>query len=210
GAAGAAGAMSAYWPKTKPYVPELPPRATSITVAPVDVSVMVRLPPAVPTVTATVPAVSPVIVGVPIEAPVPPLTVNKPAAVSLVQSVLVPVSVTVWIELRLPNDGVIASAAVATDVAPSAVPVTDSVTKSVPVFAPVGTTTVAEVPDATFWFTLVTPVMPESVNTVEPVHEVPVPVSVRVIFPECLAGIVEGETVMLPLPALTTVSPATV
>ena len=87
----------AYCPQTTAQVPApapLPP-AAKVAVAPVDVSVIVRLPAAVPTVRLTLPDESPVMVAVPMPEPAPPETVNSPATASCVHTVFPPVRMSV-------------------------------------------------------------------------------------------------------------------
>src|ERR1700691_5400842 len=86
--------------------------AVTAAVSVVEVSVMVSVAAAEPVVRVAVADVLDVTVGVPMLAPVPPDSLNRPAAVSVVHSVFVPVRVTVGVVLVLPELGAIPSVAV--------------------------------------------------------------------------------------------------
>ena len=105
----------------------------NVAVAPVEASVIVNVPAAFPLVSVAAALVSVDTEIEPILAPVPPETVNRLAAVSPVQSVLVLVSVSACVPLATPLVTDSDNVGVATVVVAATTPVTPSVSVSVPV-----------------------------------------------------------------------------
>lgn len=136
-----------------------------------------------PVVSRTVAEVFEFTVGVPILDPVPPLTVNNPAGVSESHRVFVPVIVRVGVVPALPVFGEIVREAVETEIV-ALIESVVSVIVSVPIPAPVVIFKVSEVAELFVALTNVAPVTPDMLNAVLPVHAVPEPVRVTVIFPE--------------------------
>ena len=93
-----------------------------VAVAPVDASVMVSAPAALPAVNTAVAAVLLLTVGVAILDPVPPVTVKSPAAVSELQMVLVPVRVRAGVVLADPVVGLMVRLGTPTVIVPVKVP----------------------------------------------------------------------------------------
>ena len=159
-------------------------------VAPVEVSVIVTVSFAGGTARVNV---ADVLLETEIDEIVPAEDEKSVDAVSSVQTVLVPVAVIVIDVVAAPEVGLTASAGGATVV----VPVSDvgSLTDSVPVDAPVVTTSVAAVSEVTVVETIDTPATPPRLNVVEPfTQSVRYPVSVSVTCPAWSAGIVAGDT----------------
>jgi hypothetical protein len=170
--------------------------AVNVVVAVVLLSVIVSVPVAEPTVSVTVRAVFEDTVGVAKLTPDPPLTPSNVLAVSDAQRLLVPVHVRLGVVPILPLVGAQEIPAVATVI----VVLIESVvseTVSVPVPEPDVTTRLCDVAELFVELTSDTPVTPETVKLVLPVHEVPLPVQASEIFPLWWAGTVEGEHVKL-------------
>jgi hypothetical protein len=119
-----------------------------VVVAPVLLSVTVIVQAAEPVVSVAVAEVLETTVGVVKLSPEQPapLTLNKPLAVSWVQTVLPPVSVTPGVVLIAPEFGEMASVAVAT-VTFELIESVVSLTESVPIPEPVAIVTVSDVLD---------------------------------------------------------------
>ena len=166
-----------------------------VVVPPVLLSVMVAVPEVAPVVSVRVTDVSEMTEIPEIDKPPIPDAANSVEAVSWVQTVLTPVIVNeVPCDASTPSVDT-ASVVAATGICPS---VTPSEIVRVPVPLPVVTTTVADVVEVIVWLTLVTPETPESEKTVVPLDQlVPAPVSVRVMWPACPAGMPAGLDVIV-------------
>lgn len=152
-------------------------RTVKVALAVVLLSVTVMEQAALPVVRTAVAAVFEVTVGVAIDSPeqLPPLTDSSVLAVSVVQSVFVPVSVSVGVVLTLPTVGAMARVAVATAMVVEIESVV-SVIVRVPVPEPVVICKVSAVEDEFDLLTSVAPLTPETLNAVLPVQDVPTPV----------------------------------
>jgi hypothetical protein len=171
-----------------------------VAVAVVELSVTVIVQAAEPAVSTALAAVFELTVGVARLSPLqpPPLRLNSVLAVSVDQSVFVPVRVRLGVVLVLPEVGEIESVAVATEIVALIESVVSEMVR-VPVPELVVMTSVCDVAELLVELTRVTPETPESEKDVLPVHAVSVPVSVRVIFPLWFAGTTVGEAVKLGL-----------
>jgi hypothetical protein len=160
-------------------------------VAVVLVSVIVSVAVDDPVVSTTVADVSEVTDGVPMLEPVPPLTLNRPAGVSCVQTVLEPVMVKVGVVLVFPALGEMASVAVATEIVVLIESVVSVMTRA-PVPVPVVIVRVSAVAEVLECPVKAAPVTPETLKAVLPLHEVPDPAKVTVMLLLWLAGITDG------------------
>src|ERR1017187_4663634 len=109
--------------------------------------------------------------------------------------VFIPVRVSVGVVPVAYEVGLIARVGTDTVVVAVAMPVTDSVRVSVPVPAPVVQVRCAAVVLVTVTAPQVTLATPLAVITVDPLQDVPDPVSVSVMFPACPLGITVGAMV---------------
>jgi hypothetical protein len=167
-----------------------------LAVAPVLVSVMVRVAPADPHVSVAVAAVFEVIVGEPMLAPVPPLTDSVRAETDQIEFVPTKAIVPWQAVVHPPDPGVpvvgeIVKVSVATVIVLVRVSVV-SVIVSVPVPEPVAITKVCDPAELFVELTRDVPVTPETVKLVLPVHEVALPTQLSVILPLWFAGTVAG------------------